>query len=73
MRTSIILLDPDAAAGAWTSPCGPLDLVPRSLKVRIAVPSHVIVLRAIEANVPGSLMVEAHLVAARAAHDAWVV
>jgi hypothetical protein len=73
MRTSVILLNPDAAVGAWTGPCSPLDLVLRFLNVRIAVPSHVIILRAIEANVPGSLMVEAHLVAARAAHDAWVV
>jgi hypothetical protein len=73
MTTSFILLNPDAAAGAWTGLCSPLDLVLRSLKVRIAVPSHVIVLRAIEANMPGSLMVEAHLVAAHAAHDAWVI
>ena len=72
VRAALILLNSDATAWTWTCLCGTLDLILRFSKVRITMPSQVIVPFASEAIVPARLMVETHLEATFATGDELV-
>ena len=72
MGTPFILLNADPAVLVGTGFCGALDFVLRSLEIWITMSLHAIELVTVEIDMPGGLMVEAHLEPATAAGDTRV-